>query len=109
MHQCSGPLVFESADRRLLSAVFHLVIGETEGEVTGTVMEKFEGLNISLTPEDKLLLKHRYQEGLPVTEAGGLLGLNRFQASGRMRRLMARLKTEFERVGLDRELRLLLE
>ena len=47
-----------------------------------------------------MLLKLCYQEGLGVTEAGRMLGLTRFQAHGRMRRLLERLKAEFSRTGL---------
>lgn len=33
-----------------------------------------------------------------------MLGLNRYQAHGRMRRLMARLRADFQRAGLSREI-----
>ena len=59
---------------------------------------------VQLKPEERLLLQMHYQDGLTVTEAGRMLGLTRFQAHGRMRRLLKRLRRMFERMGIDREL-----
>jgi len=39
-----------------------------------------------------------------VTAAGKMLGLTRFQVHGKMKRLMVRLRDEFERVGLAEEI-----
>ena len=71
-------------------------------------MKKNNQLEISLSPDERLLLKLCYQDGLTVAKAGEMLGMSRFQAHGKKRRLMARLKEELERTGLDQELRLLL-
>ncbi len=60
-------------------------------------------------PEEKLLLKLCYQDGLGVTEAGAMLGMSRFQVHGRMRRLLARLQEEFARCGLAEVLRPMLD
>lgn len=65
--------------------------------------------SVELTPEERLLLNLCHVEGLGVAEAGKKLGLNRFQAHGRLRRLYARLRTAFEAGGRGDELRLLLE
>ena len=43
-----------------------------------------------------------------MTEAGRMLGWNRFQVHGRLRRLLERLRRELARVGLEEEVRLLL-
>ncbi len=66
----------------------------------------FEG--ITLQPEERLLLKLCYQDGINVTQAGKLIGLNRHQVHGRLRRLLARLRSDFEKIGIDPELRQLL-
>ena len=98
--------------REILSAVFRIVVGyEVQaGELTmQTVVEKFRQLTIELNGEEKLLLKLCFQDGLDITAAGRLLSLNRFQAHGRMKRLLARLRKEFNRVGLSADLRLLLQ
>jgi len=62
-----------------------------------------------LKAEERLLLKMWYQDGLNITVAGRLLGYNRNQVHGRMRRLLRRLRCEFEKIGIDKELLLLLE
>jgi DNA-directed RNA polymerase specialized sigma24 family protein len=95
--------------QQLLNVVFELTCGKPETQVPENFAEKFKLLKINLTPEEKLLLKLCYQNGLRVTKAGQFLGLTRFQVHGKMRRLMARLKSEFERTGLAQELRDLLK
>jgi RNA polymerase sigma factor (sigma-70 family) len=99
----------EKQVKELFYAIFQLLLGEKESEVPDSLLEKYKELTISLSPEEKLLLKLCYQDGMGVTQAGKMLGMSRFQIHGRMRRFMARLKAEFERVGLDQELRLLLQ
>jgi len=100
----------------ILSAVFQAVIGlDGAGEDRlpearlQSIALKFKQLSVDLTGEEKVLLKLCYQDGLDVSAAGRLLSLNRFQAHGRLKRLLARLRTEFERVGVAAELRLLLQ
>ena len=101
--------VEEQQKKELFEAIFQLVLGETEFEVSDSLLNKLNQLNISLSPEEKLLLKLCYQEGLGVAKAGEMLGMSRFQVHGKKRRLMARLKEEFERTGLAGELRPLLD
>lgn len=74
-----------------------------------TLLDKYKKLKINLKQEERLLLKLCYQEDLSVAAAGKMIGMNRFQAHGRMKRLLSRLRDEFERVGLGDELRLLLK
>ena len=103
----------QSAEERQINemflAVFQLVLGEKESKVSENLLKKFKQVKVNLSPDEKLLLKLCYQDGFGVTKAGELLGMSRFQAHGRMRRLMARLKEEFERTGLSEELLLLLK
>jgi RNA polymerase sigma factor (sigma-70 family) len=94
--------------KELFAAIFQLVLGETELQVSDTLLEKLNRLEIKLSAEEKLLVKLCYQEGLGVAQAGEMLGMSRFQAHGKKRRLMTRLKEEFERTGLAEELRPLL-
>jgi RNA polymerase sigma factor (sigma-70 family) len=101
--------VEERQKKELFEAIFQLVLGEKEFEVSDTLLKKINQLEISLSPEEKLLLKLCYQDGLGVAKAGEMLGMSRFQAHGKKRRLMARLKEEFERTGLAEDLRPLLD
>ncbi len=101
--------VEEQQKKELFEAVFQLVLGVKDFVVSETLLKKINQLKVSLSPEEKLLLKLCYQEGLGVAQAGEMLGMSRFQAHGKKRRLMARLKEEFERVGLDKDLRSLLD
>lgn len=93
----------------LIEAIVQLLLGVKETEVSSNLLKKIDLLQISLAPDEKLLLKLCYQDGFKVATAGEMLGLSRFQAHGKMRRLMARLKKEFERTGLAKELRILLD
>lgn len=92
----------------LLSAVFQLVLGQEQRSGGEDLLRKYRQVQVALAPEDKLLLKLCYQDGFGVTEAGDMLGMNRFQAHGRMRRLLQRLRLEFERCGLAEDLKQML-
>lgn len=95
----------EQQKEDFFEAIFQLLLEEEEGKCSEPMLEKVKLLEINLSSEERLLLKLCYQEGLTVTRAGQMLGLSRFQAHGKKRRLMARLKEEFERTGLAEELR----
>ena len=101
--------VEEQQKKELFEAIFQLVLGVKDFEVSESLLTKINELKISLLPEEKLLLKLCYQDGLGVAQAGEMLGMSRFQAHGKKRRLMARLKEEFERVGLAQDLHSLLD
>lgn len=71
------------------------------------VPRKFASLfqkGILLKPEERLLLKLLYQDNVGVSRTGALLGLNRDQVNGRVRRLLARLRKDFQSMGLESEL-----
>jgi hypothetical protein len=89
----------------LFTAVVEVVFGSSEIGVSGKFLDKFNELDIHLSSDEKLLLRLCYQEDMSVTGAGKMIGMTRFQAHGKMRRLMKRLHEEFSRVGLARELR----
>lgn len=104
-----GQSVEERQITEMFGAVFQLVLGEKKSKGSDSLLKKFKQLRVRLSPDEKILLKLCYQDGFGVTQAGKILGMSRFQAHGRMRRLMTRLKEEFERVGLSQELLLLLK
>lgn len=91
--------------KELFQAVFQLILGQESHTGSDDLLEKYQMLQVHLTPEEKLLLKLCFQDGIPVTEAGTMLGMNRFQVHGKMRRLLARLQDEFLRCGLAEVLR----
>jgi RNA polymerase sigma factor (sigma-70 family) len=107
----TGPAdTMEGCQRReVFQAVFQLVVGQEQRTVDEALLKKYQELKISLQPEEKLLLKLCYQDGLAVTEAGAMLGMNRFQVHGKLRRLLKKLQTTFEQCGLAEALRPLLE
>jgi len=67
-----------------------------------------EKISLDLDAKERLLLKLCFQEGLSVTRAGEMLGLNANQVHGKLRRLLSRLRQEFDRAGISDELRQLL-
>lgn len=89
----------------ILGAVFQFVVGGKGCDVSEQIKGKFAQLNIALSPKEILLVKLCFQEEMSVTQAGSCLGMTRFQAHGRMRRLLERLHFEFQRVGLEDDLR----
>jgi RNA polymerase sigma factor (sigma-70 family) len=72
------------------------------------LLHAFGKRNLQLDAEERLLLKLCFQDGLTVTRAGKMLGLNSNQAHGKLRRLLARLRENFDQAGISDELRLLL-
>ncbi|MEN8198758.1 MAG: hypothetical protein ABFR63_01665 [Thermodesulfobacteriota bacterium] len=61
--------------------------------------------SIQLNAEERLLLKLCFQDELSVTRAGEMLGLNANQAHGKLRRLLTRLRDNFDKAGISEELR----
>ncbi len=61
-----------------------------------------------LDAQERLLLKLCFQDDISVTRAGKMLGMNANQVHGKLRRLLARLRDDLERAGLNDELRQLL-
>lgn len=67
------------------------------------------GCEVDLKADERLLLTLHHVEGLSVAAAGKKIGLNRFQAHGKLRRLYDRLRKAFESAGCSEELQLLLD
>lgn len=99
----------ENRERRLLLfAVAREIYGESVDEDREHALVRLLGKPFDLQDDEKVLLKLCYQEGLSVTKAGKMLGMNRFQAHGKMRRLLTRIRQHFSDAGCEEELRLLL-
>ncbi|MDR2548697.1 MAG: hypothetical protein LBD10_00575 [Desulfobulbus sp.] len=82
--------------------------GDVGGGIDPPFLERLAALTLPLAPEERLLLKLCYRDGVAVAEAGRLLGWNRHQTHGRLRRLLTRLRQDLAAAGLEEELRLLL-
>jgi DNA-directed RNA polymerase specialized sigma24 family protein len=96
--------VFEKDQQEhLFAALLGQVMGEEQDR---RIPENFASLltkGLELKPEERLLLKLLYQDNVGVNWAGRMLGLNRDQVNGRLRRLLARLRKEFQSMGLEEE------
>ncbi|MBF0585197.1 MAG: hypothetical protein HQL80_13330 [Magnetococcales bacterium] len=71
----------------------------SDGKAGRMVLEKIRAV-LTLSAEERLLLKLLYQDGLEVEAAARLLGLNNNQLYGRQRRLLARIRKAMEQAGL---------
>jgi len=79
----------------------------TEPEEDFPFLEKLRS-SMRLSSEERLLLILCFREGMAVTRAGRMVGLNANQVHGRLRRLLSRLRQDFEAAGISEEMRLLL-
>jgi hypothetical protein len=95
------------ADEALTTAL-QLALGG-ERQTVDHLQSVLRAMRFSVSSEERLFLKMCYQDRLPVARAGHLLGMGRLRAAARMRRLLARLRQEFVRAGLYREMMLLLQ
>jgi DNA-directed RNA polymerase specialized sigma24 family protein len=99
----------EQEERHTLFTVLGRVLfDDLADEIDPHLLERLGEVQFDLQPKERLLLKLCYRDGVAVAEAGRMLGWNRFQAHGCLRRLLARLRHNLARAGLDQELRLLL-
>lgn len=97
-------LVEKEEQEQLFAIFFGQFLGkEHECEMPKTFASLLAD-GIELQPEERLLLKLLYQDNVGVKRAGKLLNLNRDQINGRLRRLLARLRKDFQRMGLENEL-----
>ena len=100
----------EREERSRLFAVLGRLLfdSDADGEVDPRLLERIAAIAVHLDHRERLLLKLCYRDGVAVAEAGRLLGWNRYQTHGRLRRLLARLRRDFAAAGLEEELRLFL-
>jgi RNA polymerase sigma factor (sigma-70 family) len=94
--------------RQLFTILGRVLFGDAGKAVDARLLERVTAARISLEPRERLLLQLCYRDGMAVAEAGRMLGWNRHQVHGRLRRLLARLQQDFAAAGLDEELRQLL-
>ncbi|MBF0183449.1 MAG: hypothetical protein HQM06_03535 [Magnetococcales bacterium] len=87
-----------------------LVQGEEkeQGSASRAVLDKIRAV-LSLSSEERLMLKMLYQDGMEVEAAARMLGLNNNQFYGRQRRLLARIRKALEQAGLSETIHGLLE
>lgn len=99
----------EKEKELLLSSLFLSISDSEKKDQLLMATMKLVDQQVSLTGQERLLLKLCYQDGMRVSDAGKLLGLNRHQVHGRLRRLLGRLRDDFIDKGIDAELLQLLE
>jgi RNA polymerase sigma factor (sigma-70 family) len=93
---------------QVLESLGRIVFAHARSTEATPLMERMLAVPIRLEPRERLLLKLCFRDGLSVAEAGRMLGYNRHQAHGRLRRLLDRLRGDLAAAGLDQEIRLLL-
>lgn len=100
----------EAADEQEVFAVLgRLVFGDQQGPDTPRLLARLTATPLHLDPQERLLLSLCFRDGLPVAEAGRMLGFNRHQAHGRLRRLLERIRHHFAAAGLEEELHALVQ
>jgi len=95
----SAEITERRQQEELLQAVASLLLG-IKDQPSQDLVRRYRDLRLDLGTEEILLLRLCYQDGCSVAEAGDRLGLNRFQAHGRLRRLLGRIRDEMVRCGL---------
>lgn len=99
----------EQTDRQeMLDSLGRIIFAAEDSTLSSALMRKLAQADIQLNAQERLLLTLCFHDGVSVTEAGRLLGWNRYQVHGRLRRLLARLRLNFIDAGLEEDLRLLL-
>ncbi len=93
---------------QLFTLLGRIIFDGAHDDSNPRLVERLMGAGIRLAPQERLLLQLCYRDGVAVTEAGRMLGLNRHQVHGRLRRLLERLRQDFASAGMEEELRLLL-
>lgn len=101
-----GILAAEAKEKDLLvQAVSREIFGEFQSNRENQLIKKLLHNRLQLDPEEQLLLRLRFHEGISVVEIGRILGLNRFQVNGRLRRILEKVRTHFQRAGCEEELK----
>jgi len=104
----------EASVRRaeLMDLVFESLASE-QGRISADrrLAERLEALKTRLVlgPEERLLLRMVFEDGMKVTEAGRMLGLSVHVVHGQMRRLLERIRAAIDHAGLTDVLRIALE
>ncbi len=106
-HHDSPEVHFIENERRLLFELIFKGVTKTEDVQSSTERSFMTILKtpIQMSAKERLLLKLCFQDELSVTRAGKMLGWNTNQSHGKLRRLLFRLRDEFDRAGIGNELR----
>lgn len=98
-------------ERRIFFTILFkgVITGKEKLSATEQSFCKILDTEIMLSGQERLLLKLCFQDGVSVSKAGSMLGMNANQAHGRLRRLLVRLREDFEQIGIDKEFRALLD
>lgn len=91
----------ETEREALLQTLSARLLGTQADDGLGPAVAPADLPPITLSPEERLLLRLVYVDGLKVAEAGTLLGLGVHQTHGRLRRLLARLRRWLAAAGID--------
>jgi DNA-directed RNA polymerase specialized sigma24 family protein len=94
----------ESEEREEVFRLLFIALTSLDERIVENSLGRLGKVRIELSGEEKLLLKLCFQDAVSITVAGKMLGYNRHQIHGRLRRLLARIRSEFERAGIDREI-----
>ena len=97
----------EEEQQKIFKLLFEMLTGSEEN-LSERGLAALRVFQPQLTSEERLLLKLCYRDGHSVIEAGRMLGMNRFQIHGRLRRILERVRLELARIGLAEEIRQLL-
>lgn len=89
----------------IVQAITREIFGELQSNREEQLIKKLLDKRLSLKPEEQLLLRLRFREGISVSEIGKMLGLNRFQVNGRIRRTLEKVRAHFKRTGCEEELK----
>lgn len=99
----------ERNQKEILLEILFKELDFPESQEAVTDSEGFKALSLSFTGDEKLLLKLCHEESMSLAAAGRMVGLNRFQVHGKMKRLYNRIREEFRSAGLEHELQMLLQ
>ena len=92
-----------------MRSLANLFFEQEQTDNTLTTLSQLSQIPLNLEARERLLLKLCFRDGLAVAEAGRLLGWNRHQVHGRLRRLLQKIRQQFCAAGLETNLQLLLQ
>ena len=101
--------VYEKNSRLLLEAIFQTFLDDepVPASLAG-LCRKLDDLDVSLTPEQGLLLRLRFVEGMSVSAVCRKLGLADYRGRSLLKNTLATLREQFQQVGIEDQIRELL-
>ncbi len=116
MHNTPEELA-QAAERADLMIVLTSILGVSDKNLADTSLNKVKckrvidelQTNLSFSADERLLFRLVYIEGLRVSPAGRKLGMNAFQAHGKHRRLLKKIRNAFCASPIEQELKALCE